>query len=102
MEIKLQQIPEKIAVSLGEALFLVGYSRSAETGKKSAANLQWRGEYPFPVRRFRIGAHEKKIVLVSDIRAAILGQPEAPPQPQEVTSPPSRRGPGRPRKGGQK
>ncbi len=99
MEIKLHRAPEKIAVSPGEALFLVGYSRSADTGKKTAANLIWKGEYPFPIRRFMVGGKEKKIVLVDDIRAALLGQPPAPAQPQEVASPSSRRGPGRPRKG---
>ncbi|MDA8260856.1 MAG: hypothetical protein M0Z99_35350 [Betaproteobacteria bacterium] len=105
METKLQFIGQKIAVAPGEALFLVGYSRSAETGYKTAANLMSRGEFPFTVRRFEIAGREKKLVLVSDIQAALLGQPQAPAQPQEVTSPPTSRGPGRPRKavaGGQK
>ncbi len=98
METKLQLTPKKIAVSPGEALFLVGYSRSEETGYKTAANLLALGKFPFPVRRFEIGGRQKKLVLVSDIQAALLGQPTAPLQPQEVTSPPTRRGPGRPRK----
>jgi hypothetical protein len=98
METKLHLSAGKIAVSPGEALFLVGYSRSAETGYKTAANLMSRGEFPFTVRRFEIAGREKKLVLVSDIRAAVLGQPQAPTQPLEVTSPPASRGPGRPRK----
>lgn len=98
METKLQLAAWKIAVSPGEALFLVGYSRTAETGYKTAANLLALGKFPFPVRRFQIAGREKKIVLVSDIQAALLGQPTAPPLSDEVTSPPTRRGPGRPRK----
>lgn len=97
METKLQLAAGKIAVSPGEALFLVGYSRTAETGHKTAANLLALDKFPFPVRRFEIAGREKKLVLVSDIQAALLGQPTAPAQPHEVTSPPARRGPGRPR-----
>lgn len=98
METKFQETPPRLAVTPGEALFLAGYSESVTTGYKSAANLQSRGVFPFPVRRLRIGEREKKVVLVADIEAALRGGPPAPTLPQEVTSPPTRRGPGRPRK----
>uniref|UniRef100_E6PNL7 Uncharacterized protein n=1 Tax=mine drainage metagenome TaxID=410659 RepID=E6PNL7_9ZZZZ len=99
METKIQEVIQKLAVSPGESLFLVGYSRSVETGYKSAANLIWLGEFPFPIRILRVGDREKKVVLVADIEDALRGRLAAQVQAGEVTSPPTRRGPGRPRKG---
>jgi hypothetical protein len=96
METKLQEMPQRLAVTPGEALFLAGYSESVTTGHKSATNLQSRRVFPFPVRYLLIGQQVKKVVLVSDIEAALRGEPPTPPLREEVTSPPTRRG--RPRK----
>jgi len=98
METKLYEMPSRLAVTPGEALFLAGYSASITTGHKSASNLQSRRVFPFPIRQLRIGEQVKKVVLVSDIEAALRGGAPAPPLLEEVTSPPARRGPGRPRK----
>jgi hypothetical protein len=103
METKLQEMQKRLAITPGEALFVAGYSQSVATGNKSATNLQARRVFPFPIRHLRIGAQLKKVVLVSDIEAALRGEPPAPKLGEEVTPPPTRRG--RPRKtaaGGQK
>ena len=103
METKLHEIQKRLAVTPGEALFLAGYSASVTTGNKSATNLQARRVFPFKIRHLKIGEAIKKVVLVSDIEAALRGEPPAPAQADEVTPPPIRRG--RPRKavaGGQK
>jgi hypothetical protein len=96
METKLQEMPNRLAVTPGEALFLAGYSESVTTGHKSATNLQSRRVFPFPIRHLKIGEQVKKVVLVADIEAALRGQAPAPQLDDEVTSPPTRRG--RPRK----
>ena len=98
METKFNEMPHRLAVTPGEALFLAGYSESITTGHKSASNLQAQRVFPFPIRRLKIGDREKKVVLLRDIEAALLGQPPAAPLQEEVTSAPARRGPGRPRK----
>lgn len=96
METKLLETPQRLAVTPGEALFLAGYSGSVTTGHKSASNLQSRGVFPFPVRHLLIGQQVKKVVLVSDIEAALAGQQPEPQMAEEVTLAPTRRG--RPRK----
>lgn len=96
METKLHEIQKRLAVTPGEALFVAGYSQSVATGNKSATNLQARRVFPFPVRHLLIGQQVKKVVLVADIQAALLGQPPEPAMAEEVTPTPTRRG--RPRK----
>ena len=59
---------EKFAHHPGEALYLIGFSRSIEAGKKTAANLMCRQRYPLPLTRL-VG---KNVVLARDIEAAIL------------------------------
>jgi hypothetical protein len=96
METKLNEMPQRMAVTPGEALFLAGYSSSVTTGNKSATNLQARRVFPFPIRHLNIGQQVKKVVLVADIEAALRGEPPAAKLDEEVTPPPTRRG--RPRK----
>ncbi|MDE2268789.1 MAG: hypothetical protein KGL33_07230 [Betaproteobacteria bacterium] len=96
METKLHEMPQRLAVTPGEALFLAGYSESVTTGNKSATNLQSRRVFPFPIRHLNIGEQVKKVVLVKDIEAALRGEPPAAKLEEEVAPPLTRRG--RPRK----
>jgi hypothetical protein len=81
---------EKFAYHPGEALYLIGFSRSIESGKKTAANLSWRRRYPLPLTCLA----GKKVVLATDIEAAIMSAAHAD---SPTTSKPSVRPRGRPR-----
>ncbi len=59
----------RIAVSLGEALGLLGWNGTPDQLRRAAANLQNRGRYPLPI--VQIG--HKKRVRVADIEGLVGG-----------------------------
>ena len=83
----------RLAIHPGEALYLIGYSRTLQGAKKTARNLIYRNEFPLPLTL--VAGHKR--VLVPDL-IHVLGLDASTP-PDAVAEPASpRRRPGRPRK----
>jgi hypothetical protein len=89
----------RLAIHPGEALYIVGYSRTLDGGKKTARNLMSRGAYPLPLT---IVAGNPRVIVTDLLR--FVGIPDS----WNVASVPSisvvneqtipKRRPGRPRK----
>lgn len=81
----------RLAIHPGEALYLVGYSRTLQGAKKTARNLIYRNAYPLPLTMVAGNLR----VLVRDIMR-VTGNEEsvslaavAPPHPETAWSWPS-------------
>jgi len=83
----------RLAIHPGEALYLVGYSRTLQGAKKTARNLIYRNAYPLPLT---IVAGQQR-VLVRDLMR-LTGNEESVSLAAVAPPTPKRRGPGRPRK----
>ncbi|MEW6513557.1 MAG: hypothetical protein AB1443_06105 [Pseudomonadota bacterium] len=83
----------RLAIHPGEALYLVGYSRTLQGAKKTARNLIYRNAYPLPLT---IVAGQQR-VLVRDLMR-LTGNEESVSLAAVAPATPTRRGPGRPRK----
>lgn len=83
----------RLAIHPGEALYLVGYSRTLQGAKKTARNLIYRNAYPLPLTI--IAGNQR--VLVRDIMR-LTGNEESVSLAAVAPATPKRRGPGRPRK----
>jgi len=83
----------RLAIHPGEALYLVGYSRTLQGAKKTARNLIYRNAYPLPLTL--VAGHQR--VLVRDLMR-ITGMEESVSLAAVAPVSPVKRGPGRPRK----
>jgi hypothetical protein len=83
----------RLAIHPGEALYLIGYSRTLEGAKKTARNLIYRNAFPLPLTM--VAGHYR--VLVPDLFRGLGLDDSAVPEPA-VQPAMSKRGPGRPRK----
>lgn len=83
----------RLAIHPGEALYLVGYSRTLQGAKKTARNLIYRNAYPLPLTMVAGNLR----VLVRDIMR-VTGNEESVSLAAVAPPTPKRRGPGRPRK----
>ncbi len=83
----------RLAIHPGEALYLVGYSRTLQGAKKTASNLIYRNVFPLPLTI--IAGNQR--VLVRDIMR-LTGNEESVSLPAVAPPTPKRRSPGRPRK----
>lgn len=83
---------ERIAVQPWESLVISSFSRDESAAKKTARNKIYEGTFPFPLKK--IGS--QKVVLLSDIYAALGVDTVGQPAPEEKPTP--KRGVGRPRK----
>lgn len=88
----------RLAIHPGEALYIVGYSRTLEGAKKTARNLMSRNAYPLPIT---LVARQRRVLVSDVLRAVGIGetgssssQALAPLQDPVAV----KRGPGRPRK----
>jgi hypothetical protein len=83
----------RLAIHPGEALYLIGYSRTLQGAKKTARNLIYRNEFPLPLTL--VAGHQR--VLVPDL-VRVLGLDASAPQDAVAKPTIPKRGPGRPRK----
>lgn len=83
----------RLAIHPGEALYLIGYSRTLEGAKKTARNLIYRNAFPLPLTM--VAGHYR--VLVPDLFRGLGLDDSAVPEPAVQPVIP-KRGPGRPRK----
>lgn len=83
----------RLAIHPGEALYLIGYSRTLEGAKKTARNLIYRNAFPLPLTL--VAGHYR--VLVPDLFRGLGLDGADPPEPAVQPAMP-KRGPGRPRK----
>lgn len=87
----------RLAIHPGEALYIVGYSRTLEGGKKTARNLMSRNAYPLPIT---LVARQRRVLVSDVLRAVGIGEPGGGSQAltplQNAVA--VKRGPGRPRK----
>jgi hypothetical protein len=83
----------RLAIHPGEALYLVGYSRTLQGAKKTARNLIYRNAYPLPLTI--VAGHQR--VLVRDLMR-LTGNEESVSLAAVAPPTPKRRSPGRPRK----
>lgn len=83
----------RLAIHPGEALYLIGYSRTLEGAKKTARNLIYRNAFPLPLTM--VAGHYR--VLVPDLFRGLGLDGSAVPELAVQPAMP-KRGPGRPRK----
>lgn len=83
----------RLAIHPGEALYLIGYSRTLQGAKKTARNLIYRNAFPLPLTM--VAGHYR--VLVPDLFRGLGLDDSAVPEPAVQPAMP-KRGPGRPRK----
>ena len=87
----------RLAIHPGEALYIVGYSRTLEGAKKTARNLMSRNAYPLPITLI---ARQRRVLVSDVLRAVGIGEPSSSSQALAQLQGPVavKRGPGRPRK----
>lgn len=92
--------PAPAALSLGQALIhsaILSGDVSPRAAETTARSLLRRGNYPFVFVDLPPGLKQRRVVLVTDIQAALAAWRAAPTAAIHAASP-LKRGPGRPRK----